>query len=456
MAQERSKVPANVLWDVLDDALVHVVRILAAVSCCMLFVITIMNINPQIVDTKGATLPYTPLPDTDEQTAVGRATNAVGNAFILVGMIVLMTTIMVWLYYNRYYKVIAVWVTFACAMLLMIAPITYMNVIFRTYNVPVDYISVGLFVYNFTALGLVVILSQGPLILQQFYLIAESAFMALMLIAFLPDWTIWVVLCIIPIWDLIAVLAVHGPLRILVETAKERKEGLQPGLIFATVVVGTFSGMASRPHGSSAARRLSDHRRRPSESGPSGRRRSSDVVPEGHGTAYRRTSDVEPFDPAGPYRRPSHADSAPEHEEDALNPEPEVFSPPNQAAKVIPEARFPVGPAQAKKQSRKDDDTDSDSSIDTQERQGIKMGLGDFVFYSVLVGKVATFGDWTIVCACFVGVLVGICVTLFVLAITQSALPALPVSLAFGLLFVGLQRIVQNFMNEVSFQQAFI
>ncbi|KAH9364112.1 hypothetical protein HPB48_010507 [Haemaphysalis longicornis] len=366
MAQERTRLPADVVWGVLDDALVHVTRILAAVSCCMLFVIVIVNINPQFVDAKGVTLPYTPLPDTEEQTTVARASNATGNALILIAMI---------------------------------------------------------------------------------YLVIESAFMALMLITFLPPYTVWVVLAVIPIWDLVAVLAVHGPLRILVETAKERKEGLQPGLVFATVVVGTFPGMASRPRGSSAAGRPSGNRRKSSASGPSGRR-PSDASPEGRAAPRRKTSDVEAFDPAVSRRKPSYDTS--------IAPDPEESEAPERAAKAIAEDRLPISPTRARKQPFKDNDPDSDSSSEDEERQGIKMGLGDFVFYSVLVGKVATFGDWTLVCACFVGILVGICVTLFALAITQSALPALPVSLAFGLVFAGLHQSVQNFMNDVSFHRALL
>lgn len=453
MEQERLRVPANVIWDVLDDALVHAVRILAAVSCCMLLVIATVRINPQFLDTKGATLPYTPLADTEEQTTATRATNAAGNAFILIGMVIVMTTLMVSLYYYRFYKVITAWVTFACVLILLMSSTASTSFIFRTYNVPVDYISVAFLVYNFTALGLVVILSKGPLILQQFYLILESAFMALILITVLPAWTVWVVLCLLPLWDLVAVLAVHGPLRILVETAKQRKEGLQPGLIFATVVIGTFTGMASRPQGSPAAGGPSGNRRSSAEGQPLGRR-PSDVSPEGQDPSNRRTSNVEPFDRAFAHPRPSHATdtASPEPDDDTMRPEP-----PKQAAKIRPGADLPVIPAQAEKPPHRDDDAASESSSeDEEERQGIKMGLGDFVFYSVLVGKVATFGDWTLVCACFVGILVGICVTLALLAITQSALPALPVSLGFGLLFAALHHSVQNFMNEVSFRQAFI
>ncbi|KAH8031058.1 hypothetical protein HPB51_012746 [Rhipicephalus microplus] len=448
MAQDRPKIPANVLWEVLDDALTHVARILTAVSCCMLLVVVTIKLSPHFLDNGGDTLPYTPLPDTDEQVSFTRATNATANAFLLIGVVITMTVLMVTLYYYRFYSIIGTWITLACAIILVMSPVTYIDIVFHKYNVPADIFSVGLFVYNFMALGLVVVLYKGPMLLQQFYLIAESSYMSIMLLKFLPAWTLWVVLGLIPIWDLVAVLAVVGPLRILVETAQERKEGLQPGLVFSTMVVGTFPGMAKRHSERRPSKQRRSHGRRTSE------RRQSDVPsPSLHGPADVGAPDL-PLDRRMSNRRPSNTGSSvPEPYDIAEDGEEQVMLP-----VPVEGVATPQGLPDEDQKAPVDFERDSslDSSSEDQESQGIKMGLGDFVFYSVLVGKVATLGDWTIVCACFVGILVGICVTLFMLAIMQTALPALPVSLAFGLTFVGFHQLIQSFTNELFTKQAFV
>lgn len=85
----------------------------------------------------------------------------------------------------------------------------------------------------------------------------------------------------------------------------------------------------------------------------------------------------------------------------------------------------------------------------------LKLGLGDFVFYSILVAQASHRGAMTTVTS-FVAILTGLCATLFLVTVYRKALPALPISIVLGLVFFFLTRytiqpFVENLLPELLF-----
>jgi presenilin-like A22 family membrane protease len=91
-----------------------------------------------------------------------------------------------------------------------------------------------------------------------------------------------------------------------------------------------------------------------------------------------------------------------------------------------------------------------------KERSSIKLGLGDFIFYSILVSKAALY-SFTTFCACTVAILIGLALTLGILAVRGKALPALPLSIFLGVLFYLLTRYsMEPWIQEIFIQRAYV
>jgi len=224
-------------------------------------------------------------------------------------------------------------------------------------------------------LGIVSVFWKGPLKLQQFYLTFFSSIAAYSFTG-IPEVTTWILLSLLVCWDLFAVLTPCGPLNWLIKLSKANQGKVPDGLLFTVGAVYTIDGEE---------------------------------------------------DPSKPSAIPSV--------ESALSEAPsQVFTPSESNTTLIPTAKVsatnvPDHPVVAQVQPR-----GSVAEDDEEEESGLKLGLGDFVFYSILVSLAAK-QDWITTVTCLVTVLTGLTMTIFLLPLMKRALPALPISLAFGLLF---------------------
>ncbi|XP_032521200.2 presenilin-1-like isoform X1 [Danaus plexippus] len=381
----------------------HVIKLFVPVTLCMMVVVaTISSIT--FYSVKDVYLAYTPFHEESPHAAT-KVWNALANSMILLCVIAFMTVLLIVLYKKRCYKVIHGWLILSSLMLLFLFSYLYIEEALRAYNIPLDYITIFFVMWNFGVMGMITIHWKGPLRMQQAYLIFIAALMALVFIKYLPEWTTWAVLAVISIWDLIAVLTPKGPLRILVETAQERNEPIFPALIYSSTVM----YMLAAVEGERELRPLQPH-------GSSNSEGNVNSGGDGDGEGG--------FDNAW---RERAAAGAPRH----LRVE---------------------GTASARYVTRVEE-----PSQDADDEKGVKLGLGDFIFYSVLVGKASSYGDWNTTLACFMAILIGLCLTLLLLAIFKKALPALPISITFGLIFYFATRsIAKPFADALAADQVFI
>lgn len=253
------------------------------------------------------------------------------------------------------------------------------------------------------------------------------------------------------LYDLCAVLAPGGPLKALVELAEEREEDI-PALVYE-----------ARPTSSTRSlEELEEERAR-----AAWRRRRREAAARETGEAESEAAGLaevaQPPPPvlsADPPPSPpgEHADESGAGEEmpllrdgdregsDGLAPD---ASPAAAGREAEPTAgqqgRAAPTPSQQRASPPQPPPPGVDGALVDDDEAGlllpdsIKLGLGDFIFYSVLVGRAAMY-DMSTVAAAYLAIVAGLGATLLLLAVFQKALPALPISIAMGMLFYFVTR----------------
>jgi presenilin 1 len=217
----------------------------------------------------------------------------------------------------------------------------------------------------------------------------------------LPEWTNWTILIALAVYDLFAVLSPCGPLKALVEMSQSRNEAI-PGLVYEADAPESRAPPAS--HAPAESER-DDHALQASA--------SADAEPPCAGD-----SDV--LADAGPRLRGRVGSSGGEGGAVEMQ------------QVVQPDASAAGGDA-------RDDDDDLEHGHgggDEEQDGGVKLGLGDFVFYSVLVARCGAFAPFygailrhacgraastnmTVVVTTFGAIIFGLCSTLVLLNIVR-------------------------------------
>ncbi len=340
----------------------------------------------------------------EEKSTDSTRTKVIGsveNAFVFVLFVTAATFGLYVLFKHRCGPVIWAYMAFSGCSIFGVLGATMALEILRRYEIRVDVISFAFYTWNVTVVGVLsVFLWPGSLRVKQTFLVLISVIVAYYFVTQIAEWTTWTMLVFMAIYDLYAVLTPNGPLRKIVELSQEREEAI-PALVYEA-------------RGGSGVGDVGRRRRRTKSSGDEQQQKGDDGA--------SLDGDLEPLD----------GDLEPENDE-------------------VGERTSLLGGKGSKKETASilerfgdDDDDDDDDKRDLPD--GIKLGLGDFIFYSVLVGRSAM---QSLFCAvfCYVAVISGLIITLAGLAVHKAALPALPVSIALGVItFVSIKFLVEPFL----------
>ena len=341
----------------------------------------------------------------EEKSTDSTRTKVIGsveNAFVFVLFVTAATFGLYVLYKHRCGPVIWAYMAFSGCSIFGVLGATMALEILRRYEIRVDVISFAFYTWNVTVVGVLsVFLWPGSLRVKQTFLVLISVIVAYYFVTQIAEWTTWTMLVFMAIYDLYAVLTPNGPLRKIVELSQEREEAI-PALVYEA-------------RGGSGVGDVGRRRRRTKSSGDEQQQKGDDGA--------SLDGDLEPLD----------GDLEPENDE-------------------VGERTSLLGGKGSKKETASilerfgDDDDDFDDDDKRDLPDGIKLGLGDFIFYSVLVGRSAM---QSLFCAvfCYVAVISGLIITLAGLAVHKAALPALPVSIALGVVtFVSIKFLVEPFL----------
>lgn len=356
--------------------------------------------------------------------------------------------------------------------------------IIQRFNIPVDAVTFCILLINFTILGTISVFSNGvPIIVKQSNLVLLGIIVAVWFTR-LPEWTTWVVLVALALYDLVAVLAPGGPLKLLVELASSRDEEL-PALVYESrpnvgrspgardsslgFLVAAAAGLESNGDDNNRSAVELQVLLRNSDNEHHTETRESEYSIEIMGIESSSNGneidgDVEDGGETFPLMRNRVLNVSSTQERDHSI---EVITAERANLGEIEEERedlgenFPLmGDGVSRESQSPLNDTSSGNNVglfsnplrmngrDRAERKemtekGIKLGMGDFIFYSVLVGRAAMY-DLMTVYACYLAIISGLGCTLILLAVFRHALPALPISITLGVMFYFLTRLLME------------
>ncbi|CAH2060114.1 unnamed protein product [Thlaspi arvense] len=380
---DRNQRPRSILESLGEE----LIGILTPVSICMFTVVLlvcVLNSDPSSSSASFSSIATAAYAESDSDSSWDKFVGAFLNSLVFVAAITVATFVLVLLFYLRCVNFLKFYMGFSAFIVLGNLGGEILVLLIDRFRFPIDSITFLILLFNFSVVGVfAVFMSRFSILVTQGYLVVIGVLVAYFF-TLLPEWTTWTLLVALAIYDIAAVLLPVGPLRLLVEMAISRDEDI-PALVYeARPVIRNDSRLVQR--------RVWRERRSSDIENTEVRVVRAEAEAEGEDLGSRERSEI-----SVPLieRRPDQGESS------------ETFL----------------------------------EGIGLGSSGAIKLGLGDFIFYSVLVGRAAMY-DLMTVYACYLAIIAGLGVTLMLLSVYQKALPALPVSIMLGVVFYFLARLL--------------
>ncbi|EXB94288.1 Presenilin-like protein [Morus notabilis] len=400
----------------------EIVGVMSPVSICMLLVVLLVYSLSSSSSSSAATQIRTAanlvyLEDASDSVSQ-KLEGALLNALVFVLLITLLTFLLVLLYYFRFTSFLKNYMRFSAFFVFASMGGSIFLSLILHFSIPIDSLTSFLLLFNFSVVGVLSLFSAGfPIIWRQSYMVSLGIFVATWFTR-LPEWTTWSLLVALALYDLVAVLAPGGPLKLLVELASSRDEEL-PALVYeARPTVPREAEIRGPPLGLL----VSDSGNVELQAMPrdSASRENLAAVDEEDDEGSPLVGNG--GDPSSEYSTVV-ARSSDENGENASG---------GGGGVAVDEEMSPLVEVMGMGNER-----------EATSSRGIKLGLGDFIFYSVLVGRAAMY-DLMTVYACYLAIISGLGCTLILLSVYRRALPALPISIALGVVFYFLTRLLME------------
>ncbi|KAK1422295.1 hypothetical protein QVD17_25307 [Tagetes erecta] len=398
---DQNQTPTSILHSLGEE----IIRIITPVSICMFSVVilvTVLDTDSSISSSIStiATIAYT---ETASDSDWDKFKGAILNSLVFVAVVTLVTFLLVLLFYFRCTSFLKYYMGFSAFLVLGFMGGEIGVFLIQVSRFGIDCFSYLLLLFNFTIVGvLAIFMMKFPIFVTQSYMVVIGVLTAYWF-TMLPEWTTWVLLVAMSLYDLAAVLLPGGPLRLLVELAISRDEDI-PALVYEARPV------ISHGNHTIVQRRVWRDRERDSDGD--------------------RNRHVSLESQTGPQIDPESIGSS--------------------SSQNVGELSAPLIERVRVREHELEPENLALEGIGLGSSGAIKLGLGDFIFYSVLVGRAAMY-DFMTVYACYLAIIAGLGITLALLALYQKALPALPVSVMLGVLFYVLTRVfLEEFIVQCS------